>query len=35
MAKKQFRGVIAFDFDVDQENYKIVDKIFKETHIFA
>ena len=23
MAKKQFRGVIAFDFDVDQENYKM------------
>ena len=23
MAKKQFRGVIAFDFDVDQENYRM------------
>ncbi len=23
MARKQFRGVIAFDFDVDQENYKM------------
>ena len=23
MAKKQFRGVISFDFNVDQENYKM------------
>ena len=30
MAKKQFRGVIAFDFDVDQENYKMFGELEKQ-----
>lgn len=33
MAKKQFRGVIAFDFDVDQENYKMFGEL--ETQLEA